>query len=62
MLSHGFGEAMQMFKEKPLQGENDRLEHRCIKTEGPGQPTAVLQKSELTDYAMEDFVGYSSYN
>lgn len=51
-----------MFKEKPLQGENDRLEHHYIKTEGPGQPTAVLQKSELTDYAMADFVGYSSYN
>lgn len=40
MLSDGFGESMQMFKEKPL-GENDRLEHRCEKTEGPGQPTAV---------------------
>lgn len=60
MLSDGFGESMQMFKEKPL-GENDRLEHRCEKTEGPGQPTAVSQ-SELTDYAMEDFVGYSSFS
>lgn len=62
MLSHGFGEMMQMFREKPLRGENDRLEHRCIKTQGPGQPTAVSWKSELTDFSMEDFVGSSSYN